>query len=59
MSQGCEAEHLCLGSGWEGGLALGKEIFFPQGDGGGSGSRGIPYSLFPLYSLSFYDDMSF
>ena len=42
MSQGCEAEHLCLGFGWEGGLALGEEGFFPRGDGGGSGSRGIP-----------------
>ena len=41
MSQGCEAEHLCLGFGWEGGLALGEERFFPRGDGGGSGSRGI------------------
>ena len=41
MSQGCEAEHLCLGFDWEGGLVLGEEIFFPRGDDGGSGSRGI------------------
>ena len=46
MSQGCEAEHLCLGFGWEGGLALGEERFFPRGDGGGSGSRGILYAAF-------------
>ena len=42
MGQGWLAAHLCLSGG------LGLWGVFPRGDGGGSGSRGIPHIHFTI-----------